>query len=1395
MNAMLKKGKIFIQNQLFKKMNSSRGQIAIVLMLVIAAALIFYAVSLNVGKLSHTKTLVTMASNAGASKMASQMASYGQVLFMETLGGKKRVCGLTGIAAAIVSIVVTVICIIIIAASYSAGTPAAAALWMAVIGLVLAVVSLVMQITYIQPGISSMWNKIIAETMEMSDQFVENGIQSGLTTAITDTKQIPDLDDLDTDGVFGFTNDGGTQWKPADEYSRYAFYYTERLKMIEVMSASIMMDFQDALRDFVYEDVNTDWGIYDPPSCGVNCCYYGAGAPVYSYCNPCCLPDTVVDPTDTTGSPAILPIRATCCDTGAAGECGISASCTNPTLSPFLNGLAGDFPYVYDEYTENYDNTFVSFMEKLGWDDEHTDYRKDMSGMSPALGVGVVNPNYIDGIPQVDDSVVSGGLGDYRIEDTSGFMGMDGKRGIFSYLWKLVDWGTDLNDALHPRTCQWCDDRGAPTCNPMFSGLWENAALGLNPQLLLPVEPSPADPNGPQFDPTYCVDSLTANNSGVFSVGTRTFHYPPVAPDNITIPQNILADDTECAQEIYSYDGSGHAVENEMVGFWKPGINRYCNRTVSGDPTANSMTWPYYGNCPGRGTYTDPDYGYQIDCICEDSLTGVCPAGNVPNFQEDVLDDLVYGLPEFIEWANDILDYTPRRLVRDFVSWYPDAGDWIEPPSPDASSTSSPPCYTCGTAAEPHVGYLWVWKEEMDRIYERVNRWLENDGNNFNYRGTASFTSGTTDDVWCVPNDTSVVNVPQTNCLSPQERNAIEGTGFDNSSLYAVLACMDWNVRDNWSAALPSGVALPAAPTPVPTVTDVGNWAKFNACSDSSWCRNHESLCATALPRSLAPDFCTDHASVFRYADNASAALFSTCKSTLSGSPTAEPADGVASAADLASGGLVCGAITSSSCGVNQFYPANHDCQNACSVIPTGGQYVEAQLDFDAPTYQTINYTVNTCQYYTQAWVNDYGWVDHGSCVPDPAVPCPTADNPSAMCSPGTCTWVSDWKWEVIGSHLQTYWWTKNPCPYQVEKLVAANDCVTTDADGFETQVNHALDLAGGSCAEEGPDWQAGGFFDSTTYGSPVPRHDKRFIGYIEAVQDARDESVNQMEKLIYRENYMNLRVAEMQEIQDLMSEASGKFEEFLTGPAADLIQARIDYDSLEDKGLPYHAVYGWQDDPPEHAPAGSVGQWHVVRVDARSPSRCDNACSTDYSQSGNWPRVKTYGKSWGMERCYELTDTDGRVKMRVTRYDEPLFYGSGAGTDETRNKSSIFFPGGRKLWDFRADLPLGDSERPPPSANNLGLTCADAMPDDPPGLPAPYNSGGEKAGIYKGAFMLNTPYEHTDCWERVSRLLTHGVSTETCAEYYFEEGTVEGFSVRFVPCPSTPFGTTYRSP
>jgi len=177
---------------------SNSGQVAIVLMLVIAVALIFYAASLNVGRSGQTKTVITIASNTGAAMLASHMSSYGQSLFKQTLGGKVKICSSTGILGMIISFIIVVIVTYL---TWGTGTAPAVALMntLAIIGLALNFLASVIQVAIIQPGITSAWNKMTAQLLSREDRFLEQGIRIGLQNAVTDQAKVPDLHDFDID--------------------------------------------------------------------------------------------------------------------------------------------------------------------------------------------------------------------------------------------------------------------------------------------------------------------------------------------------------------------------------------------------------------------------------------------------------------------------------------------------------------------------------------------------------------------------------------------------------------------------------------------------------------------------------------------------------------------------------------------------------------------------------------------------------------------------------------------------------------------------------------------------------------------------------------------------------------------------------------------------------------------------------------------------------------------------------------------------------------------------------------------------------------------------------------------------------------------------------------------
>src|SRR5262245_14865506 len=98
------------------------------MILIIAIGLIFYAVVLNLGRVSQTKTLTLVAAESTASQMASFLSSYCQKIFEEQLGGRREVCGWTALFTALIMVVVIIIIIIIIIVSWGTAAPAATAM-------------------------------------------------------------------------------------------------------------------------------------------------------------------------------------------------------------------------------------------------------------------------------------------------------------------------------------------------------------------------------------------------------------------------------------------------------------------------------------------------------------------------------------------------------------------------------------------------------------------------------------------------------------------------------------------------------------------------------------------------------------------------------------------------------------------------------------------------------------------------------------------------------------------------------------------------------------------------------------------------------------------------------------------------------------------------------------------------------------------------------------------------------------------------------------------------------------------------------------------------------------------------------------------------------------------
>ena len=352
---------------------SEGGQVAVILVLVVAAALIFYAVSLNLSRVSQAKTVTTIAADAGAATLGSYMASYGQQVLQTSLGGNRRICGWTGVVAAIIAVVVAIIAIVLFVTT----GPGAALLFTSLKGLalvggaVLATGALVMQLAVIQPAMTSMWNDYIFTLMEPKDAFVEQGVQTALSASVTDQVAVPDVTDFDQDRIFGFDTNGN----PLDQISRFGFYYQKRLDTIPPLVDVPVANFIDALRGFVY-NYGDNWGIVDGFGADQNDLLGPSCAPFdsSSECDPCCVGDPALRPPDLCGTPPSFSLPL-----GDALYQSIQPTCE--ANSPY----GSTYPWVYDAYRGNPLNNndpdpairFVSFQEAIGRDDEHQLFEKN----------------------------------------------------------------------------------------------------------------------------------------------------------------------------------------------------------------------------------------------------------------------------------------------------------------------------------------------------------------------------------------------------------------------------------------------------------------------------------------------------------------------------------------------------------------------------------------------------------------------------------------------------------------------------------------------------------------------------------------------------------------------------------------------------------------------------------------------------------------------------------------------------------------------------------------------------------------------------------------------------------------------------------------------------------
>ncbi len=387
---------------LFNPQNHShrRGQIAVIIVLVVAVLFIFFSVILNLGRVAQIKTQTTVAANVTAAYLASEMASYSEYLYRTYLGGPGEVedheskrltaCKSTSVLITLLTfIVVLIIVAVITIVTGGTGTSFAIA---ASISLVTTLLTIGIQLTFIEPTISGLWNKIFKEMkLDQPTQFLESGLQTGLQNIVSDQRELADTEDYDTDLVW----DGGVL--SGDLVSRFSRFYTQRLLGsldTSTGGSSVNWDTVDAFRGVLEEFIgqgSDGWGIWDPASRDLlNPCGDNDKANNPAECTCCCLPKqwcsnssfggcSAPDRPDYNTADNIVDEpneRASCCDSPVPMLlCGTTGSCPAPLAGMDPNDAW--YRWVYDPYYESATNSFISFREFIGHDDEYRGFRND----------------------------------------------------------------------------------------------------------------------------------------------------------------------------------------------------------------------------------------------------------------------------------------------------------------------------------------------------------------------------------------------------------------------------------------------------------------------------------------------------------------------------------------------------------------------------------------------------------------------------------------------------------------------------------------------------------------------------------------------------------------------------------------------------------------------------------------------------------------------------------------------------------------------------------------------------------------------------------------------------------------------------------------------------------
>ena len=551
---------LFLQNKKVQ-MRGSSGQIAIMLIVVIAVALVFYAVSLNIGQIAQRKIGISKAAHSGASQLASAFASYGQQTMNENLEGKWRVKETTINIAALVSIAVAA------AATIASGGSGGPALVAALAAAAAAAGSVIVETQIVAPKLTQSWNSQMMKKLPVDAQFLEQGISSALVSAVEDRGVVLDFYDRDSDTIF-YNEETGEE----DYIARYSHYYGERLGTIQSLENKKLMEFLSKTKCFIFgggncQSQDNSWALTDSTTPAV--CRLALSAPsadIPSVCNPCCASK-----------------KPKGCDALQYGNSDICAK-----NSPY----GEKYPWVYDPLYQNPTNNMFSLIERIGFDDKSPKYyRSEENIINPLDPVNIKQEESGDGFIASD---VSGFFDNSALAEGVLANGAYLQKGIFSLFYKVEDWEIDLDviteskifGVLEGEFCFWLDNSQGEypyKCaddwglKSFFGRTGELGANFLYKDLALPIRHRlyTGDVYGPRYNTRRFVD----NN--------KNTRIPDI--DKVKVPTGIIAQNSSCASTADTEEG---------IGFWKRGDDSYC----SFDSSSSTASYPYDKQCPKHET-------------------------------------------------------------------------------------------------------------------------------------------------------------------------------------------------------------------------------------------------------------------------------------------------------------------------------------------------------------------------------------------------------------------------------------------------------------------------------------------------------------------------------------------------------------------------------------------------------------------------------------------------------------------------------------------------------------------------------------------------------------------------------------------------------------------------